>query len=335
MPADYIGNAALPPTFTLEKFKNKFRDYPWARKSQKFVKDHQIERLFEMSCDFLREKSGIPPMREAGVLRDMEKCEKLIITVGRKLGGIEALLQKSITGGGHWTVKLGRPILNDVTVLRKRVRETLYGDELHQLHLQRSWASKLKLKVLTYEFTLKLERFVTKLLIKFPTKLPLPEKKQKQNTNALMAAVFVAAREMHTSTKKIDIARIRRARYNAHNWQAKPPLTQEEIEEYEIPNQWLRSEKKREAKRRERKKEAVTTTRKNINALFKCPPSSIAHHQMPSSTAHSYSLIDVYVLCLFIGIAFSPPLPPLVEIIHTSPTACSPTDSEKCCATYS
>jgi DNA replication initiation complex subunit (GINS family) len=130
------------------------------------VRRRQMDELFEIADDHLRETSGMRAVDTTMLLRDYGNCQKLIRETRKRLKDLQVYIERDAEEGG-FTASLARSLTDELRALGERA-EDIFSDRMSKIDGQKSILQQIKVtrKTAQRELTHDLLTFIE---IEFPT----------------------------------------------------------------------------------------------------------------------------------------------------------------------
>jgi hypothetical protein len=189
---DYLASGRSD--ITRESFVKRFSAFLGAHDLDYKVLKKQMDELFEIADDHLRETSGMRAVDTAMLLRDYGNCQKVIKDTRKRLKNLQVYLEKDTEEGG-FTASLARSLTDELKALVERA-EDVFSDTMSKIDGKKSLLQQIKVtrKTAQRELTHDLLTFIE---IEFPTL-------NKKERNVLVGATMAGAGLYSKTTLESD-----------------------------------------------------------------------------------------------------------------------------------
>lgn len=125
---------------TLQSFERVFRSVPYAEHLQSRVLEDHVRWFFRQADEFLRLREAGAGIDEKTLVRDYQRCKKLIARTQERLQQLRTLVQKSQIEGPSRTAPVARFILDSLKQFETKLTEIF--EETHREHRGQSTTTK-------------------------------------------------------------------------------------------------------------------------------------------------------------------------------------------------
>ena len=177
---------------TRQSFERVFRSAPYAKHLHAHVLEEHISWFFKQADEFLRLREAGKGIHEKTLVRDYDRCKRLIEGTEERLQQLRTFVQKYPLCGPSRTAPVARFILESLTPLENKLAET-FEETRRDIEVNRRLRKNLHPKTGSYEFVRALHKYIS---YKFP------EMKEADKA-ALIGAVKAGAR-LFPAAKLLD-----------------------------------------------------------------------------------------------------------------------------------
>jgi hypothetical protein len=178
---------------TRQLFESVFRSVPYAEHLQSQVLEEHVRWFFKQADEFLRLRVAGKEIDEKLLVRDYERCRRLIKGTEKGLQQLRTFVQKYRLHGPSRTAPVARFILGNLTSLQSELTET-FEETRRDIAVNERLRRMLHPKTGSYEFIGALDKYIS---YKFPGM-------QEADKAALIGAVKAGARLLPSAKLRED-----------------------------------------------------------------------------------------------------------------------------------